>query len=156
MILYAWTISGFRCWMRNVWHIIFFFFIRLITSTEQFIQSVGEFSAKWIFKICKYSINSTFSYAVSIGLIDVLARRCMKIRESIENHQSVVLSVLSCLCLLTKFADICPKGKYPLVVYATSDWFCYSNIFKDLSLCIPLTVAKRDSYSNKLNDRHKD
>lgn len=51
-----------------------------------------------------------FSYAVSIGLIDALSKRCMKIREPIENHQSVVLSVLACLGLLTKFTDVCPKG----------------------------------------------
>lgn len=50
------------------------------------------------------------SYAVSIGLIDILSRRCMKIREPIENHQSVVLSILACLGLLTKFADTFPKG----------------------------------------------
>lgn len=52
------------------------------------------------------------SYAVSIGLIDLLSRRCMKIREPIEIHQSVVLSILACLGLLTKFADICSKGLY--------------------------------------------
>lgn len=42
----------------------------------------------------------------------------MKIREPIEGHQSVVLSVLSCLGLLTKFADICPKGwsKYNIFI----------------------------------------
>lgn len=53
-----------------------------------------------------------FSYAVAIGLIDALSKRCMKIREPIETHQSVVLSVLACLGLLTKFTDICPKGLF--------------------------------------------
>ncbi|XP_031635291.1 uncharacterized protein LOC116348431 [Contarinia nasturtii] len=50
------------------------------------------------------------SYAVSIGLIDALSKKCMKIREPIEAHQSVVLSVLACLGLLTKFTDVCPKN----------------------------------------------
>lgn len=36
----------------------------------------------------------------------------MKIRETIENHQSVVLSVLACLGLLTKFADIFTKSNF--------------------------------------------
>lgn len=45
-----------------------------------------------------------------IGLIDILTLRCRKIREPIEIHQSVVLSVLATLGLLTKFAEICPKG----------------------------------------------
>jgi len=50
------------------------------------------------------------SYSVSTGLIDILAKRCMKIRESIENHQSVILSLLATLGLLTKFCELCPKG----------------------------------------------
>ena len=49
---------------------------------------------------------------MSIGLIDALSKRCMKIREPIENHQSVVLSILACLGLLTKFTDVCPKGLF--------------------------------------------
>uniref|UniRef100_A0A1B0CF42 Uncharacterized protein n=1 Tax=Lutzomyia longipalpis TaxID=7200 RepID=A0A1B0CF42_LUTLO len=51
-----------------------------------------------------------FSYAVLIGLIETLTRRCTKIHESVESHQSVVLSLLATLGLLTKFAEICPKG----------------------------------------------
>ncbi|XP_036329123.1 calponin homology domain-containing protein DDB_G0272472 isoform X1 [Rhagoletis pomonella] len=50
------------------------------------------------------------SYAVIIGLIEILSRRCMKIRESIENHQSVVLSLLATLGFLTRFIDVCPAG----------------------------------------------
>lgn len=46
-----------------------------------------------------------------IGLVDILTLRCRKIREPIENHQSVVLSILATLGLLTKLAEICPKGK---------------------------------------------
>uniref|UniRef100_W8AU12 S phase cyclin A-associated protein in the endoplasmic reticulum n=2 Tax=Ceratitis capitata TaxID=7213 RepID=W8AU12_CERCA len=50
------------------------------------------------------------SYAVIIGLIEILSRRCMKIRECIENHQSVVLSLLATLGFLTRFIDVCPPG----------------------------------------------
>lgn len=48
---------------------------------------------------------------VSIGLVDILARRCMKVRETVENHKCVVLSLLGTLGLLTKIAELCPKGK---------------------------------------------
>ncbi|XP_061399136.1 uncharacterized protein LOC133334839 [Musca vetustissima] len=34
----------------------------------------------------------------------------MKIRESIENHQSVVLSLLATLGFITRFIDVCPPG----------------------------------------------
>ncbi|XP_054084108.1 calponin homology domain-containing protein DDB_G0272472 isoform X2 [Zeugodacus cucurbitae] len=50
------------------------------------------------------------SYAVIIGLIEILSRRCMKIRECIESHQSVVLSLLATLGFLTRFIDVCPPG----------------------------------------------
>ncbi|XP_037882095.1 S phase cyclin A-associated protein in the endoplasmic reticulum isoform X2 [Glossina fuscipes] len=50
------------------------------------------------------------SYAVMIGLIEILSRRCMKIRESIESHQGVVLSLLATLGFITKFIDVCPVG----------------------------------------------
>lgn len=50
------------------------------------------------------------SYAVATGLVEILSRRCMKIRESIEQHQSVVLSLLATLGFLTRFVDVCPPG----------------------------------------------
>lgn len=53
-----------------------------------------------------------FSYSVMIGLVDILTLRCRKIREPIESHQSVVLSILATLGLLTKFAEMCPKGLF--------------------------------------------
>ncbi|XP_055686257.1 S phase cyclin A-associated protein in the endoplasmic reticulum [Lutzomyia longipalpis] len=55
-------------------------------------------------------LPDVMSYAVLIGLIETLTRRCTKIHESVESHQSVVLSLLATLGLLTKFAEICPKG----------------------------------------------
>ncbi|KAJ6646121.1 S phase cyclin A-associated protein in the endoplasmic reticulum [Pseudolycoriella hygida] len=50
------------------------------------------------------------NYIVSIGLVDILARRCMKVREAVENYQGVVLSLLGTLGLLTKIAELCPKA----------------------------------------------
>lgn len=52
------------------------------------------------------------SYAVASGLIEILSRRCMKIRESVEVHQSVVLSLLATIGLLTKVIDVCPPGEF--------------------------------------------
>lgn len=43
--------------------------------------------------------------------MNALTKRILKIRESIEDQQSVVLSVLSILGLLTKMADVCPEGE---------------------------------------------
>lgn len=62
-----------------------------------------------------------FSYAVASGLIEILSRRCMKIRESVEVHQSVVLSLLATIGLLTKVIDVCPPGEF-------LDFFLFSNI----------------------------
>lgn len=65
------------------------------------------------------------SYMVSIGLVDILARRCMKVRETVENHKCVVLSLLGTLGLLTKIAELCPKGKLTqcIVCYRTRGLF---------------------------------
>ncbi|KAH8271642.1 hypothetical protein KR044_000050, partial [Drosophila immigrans] len=50
------------------------------------------------------------NYAVITGLIGMLSRRCMKVRESIEQNQSVMLSLLTTLGFLTRFIDACPPG----------------------------------------------
>ncbi|XP_052564886.1 S phase cyclin A-associated protein in the endoplasmic reticulum isoform X2 [Culex pipiens pallens] len=50
------------------------------------------------------------SYTVSLGLIDTLVRKFNKIQESVESQQSLVLSVLASLGLLTKLAELCPRG----------------------------------------------
>lgn len=75
------------------------------------------------------------SYAVTTGLIEVLSRRCMKIRESIENYQSVVLSLLATLGLLTKFAELCPVGK----------WFYLLSYFPHTPLVTIRTVIMSES-----------
>lgn len=41
----------------------------------------------------------------------MLSRRCMKVRESIEQNQSVMLSLLTTLGFLTRFIDVCPPGE---------------------------------------------
>uniref|UniRef100_A0A0P6IY67 Cyclic nucleotide-binding domain-containing protein n=1 Tax=Aedes aegypti TaxID=7159 RepID=A0A0P6IY67_AEDAE len=50
------------------------------------------------------------SYTVSLGLLDTLVRKFTKIQESVETQQSLVLSLLASLGLLTKLAELCPKG----------------------------------------------
>ncbi|XP_059612655.1 S phase cyclin A-associated protein in the endoplasmic reticulum [Phlebotomus argentipes] len=55
-------------------------------------------------------LPDVISYAVLIGLIETLVKRCAKIHESVENQHGVVLSLLATLGLLTKFTEICPKG----------------------------------------------
>lgn len=47
---------------------------------------------------------------MATGLVDTLARRLCKIRECCESHGSVILSLLATIGLLTKFADLCPRG----------------------------------------------
>ncbi|KAL1391577.1 hypothetical protein pipiens_003128 [Culex pipiens pipiens] len=51
-----------------------------------------------------------YRYTVSLGLIDTLVRKFNKIQESVESQQSLVLSVLASLGLLTKLAELCPRG----------------------------------------------
>ncbi|XP_062545651.1 uncharacterized protein LOC134212117 [Armigeres subalbatus] len=50
------------------------------------------------------------SYTVSLGLVDTLVRKFNQIHESVETQQSLVLSLLASLGLLTKLAELCPKG----------------------------------------------
>jgi hypothetical protein len=51
-----------------------------------------------------------YSYVIATGVVDILAKRCSKVRESVENQQSVVLSLLASLGFLTVIAELCPKG----------------------------------------------
>ncbi|GAB0093882.1 uncharacterized protein DMENIID0001_090700 [Sergentomyia squamirostris] len=90
-------------------------------------------------------LPDVIGYAVLIGLIEILVKRCAKIHESVENYQSVVLSLLATLGLLTKFAEICPKGpndptKFLSVVQQTellgSITFLHSTIVP-IGECIP-------------------
>lgn len=56
---------------------------------------------------------------VATGLVDTLARRLGKIRECCESHGSVILSLLATIGLLTKFADLCPRGGAATAAAAT-------------------------------------
>lgn len=62
-------------------------------------------------RIC---ITFLCSYTVATGLVDLLAKRCMIVKESVESQQSVVLSLLATIGLLTKIAELCPKGEFLL------------------------------------------
>ena len=75
-----------------------------------------------------------YSYAVITGLIEILSRRCMKIRESIENYQSVVLSLLATLGFITRFIDVCPPGKCVL-------FFKYRSLSLSVCLSVCFNVA---------------
>ncbi|XP_017117027.1 S phase cyclin A-associated protein in the endoplasmic reticulum isoform X2 [Drosophila elegans] len=50
------------------------------------------------------------NYAVITGLIEILSRRNQKVRESIEDNQSVMLSLLTTLGFLSRFLDVCQPG----------------------------------------------
>ncbi|KAH8412606.1 hypothetical protein KR009_003579, partial [Drosophila setifemur] len=50
------------------------------------------------------------NYAVITGLIEILSRRNQKVRESIENNQGVMLSLLTTLGFLSRFLDVCLPG----------------------------------------------
>lgn len=63
------------------------------------------------------SVHYIFSYVVATGLLDVMSRRCVKVRECVENHNSVILSLLATIALLTKFGDLCPKGKFKHIYF---------------------------------------
>lgn len=90
------------------------YWVRVIESQYKHMDS---FRVQIFFHLLKSFFFLFFqSYAVSIGLIDALSKRCMKIREPIEAHQSVVLSVLACLGLLMKFTDVCQKGLFTHII----------------------------------------
>lgn len=63
-----------------------------------------------------------FSYTVATGLVDILAKRCLIIHESVENQQSVVLSLLATIGLLTKLAELCPRGASDTTKFLSMLW----------------------------------
>lgn len=65
---------------------------------------------KMCFMCSQFYFYFIYSYTVATGLVDILAKRCLTVRESVENQQSVVLSLLAILGFLTKLAELCPKG----------------------------------------------
>ncbi|KAH8281730.1 hypothetical protein KR054_002477, partial [Drosophila jambulina] len=50
------------------------------------------------------------NFAVVTGLIEILSRRNQKVRESIEDNQSVMLGLLTTLGFLSRFLDVCQPG----------------------------------------------
>ncbi|XP_053693788.1 S phase cyclin A-associated protein in the endoplasmic reticulum [Sabethes cyaneus] len=84
------------------------------------------------------------SYAVCLGLIDTLVRKFNTIRESVESQQSLVLSLLASLGLLTKLAELCPRGpdvtKFLLTVKSTELFGTISLLYAaivPIGECIP-------------------
>jgi len=83
----------------------------------------------------------------------------MKIREAVENYQSVILSLLATLGLLTKLAELCPRGpadstKFLASIRAT-DLFgtislLYSTIVPVGEIIPPRTVSLAASAFNLL------
>ncbi|XP_058447006.1 calponin homology domain-containing protein DDB_G0272472 [Malaya genurostris] len=84
------------------------------------------------------------SYTVCLGLIDTLVKKFNTIRESVENQQSLVLSLLASLGLLTKLAELCPRGpdvtKFLLTVKTTELFGTISLLYATIvpiGECIP-------------------
>ncbi|KAH8377807.1 hypothetical protein KR093_007233, partial [Drosophila rubida] len=83
-------------------------------STELMLACTEALSSSYVHKNTHPKVPERLPdmiiYAVITGLIGILSRRCMKVRESIEQNQSVMLSLLTTLGFLTRFIDACPPG----------------------------------------------
>jgi len=53
----------------------------------------------------------TYSYITASGILELITKKCLKVREPIENQQGLLLPLLAMMGLLTKIAEICPKSK---------------------------------------------
>ncbi|XP_070496393.1 S phase cyclin A-associated protein in the endoplasmic reticulum [Chironomus tepperi] len=56
-------------------------------------------------------IELILSYITASGILELITKKCLKVREPIENQQSLLLPLLAMMGLLTKIAEICPKNK---------------------------------------------
>ncbi|CAG9799097.1 unnamed protein product [Chironomus riparius] len=57
-------------------------------------------------------IELLLSYITASGILELITKKCLKVREPIENQQSLLLPLLSMMGLLTKITEICPKNKF--------------------------------------------
>ncbi|XP_037958436.1 calponin homology domain-containing protein DDB_G0272472 [Teleopsis dalmanni] len=87
-------------------------------ATELTLVCTVVLSSTYIKKSCHPKVverlPDLLSYAVMIGLIDVLSQHCLSIQGPISEDANLMLSTLATVGLLTRFVDICPNvsGSY--------------------------------------------
>ena len=52
----------------------------------------------------------SYSYITASGILELITKKCLKVREPIESQQSLLLPLLAMMGLLTKITEICPRG----------------------------------------------
>lgn len=56
------------------------------------------------------ALFNLFSYLTASGVFELITKRCLKIREPIENQQHLLLPLLAMIGFITKITEICPRG----------------------------------------------
>lgn len=51
------------------------------------------------------------SYLTASGVLELITKRCLKVREPIENQQQLLLPLLAMIGFVTKIVEICPRGE---------------------------------------------
>ncbi|XP_017153098.1 S phase cyclin A-associated protein in the endoplasmic reticulum isoform X2 [Drosophila miranda] len=83
-------------------------------STELMLACTEALSSTYLKKDShpkvKERLPDLINYAVITGLIDLLSRRNQKVRESIEQNNSMMLDLLTSIGFISRFIDICKPG----------------------------------------------
>lgn len=75
-----------------------------------------------------------FSYLSATGILEQITKKCLMVREPIENQQSLLLPLLAMVGFLTKISEISTRDNFMSIVKSTEIFGTVSLMYKTMSL----------------------
>lgn len=74
------------------------------------------------------------SYLTATGILEQITKKCLMVREPIENQQSLLLPLLAMVGFLTKITEIATRDNFMSIVKSTEIFGTISLMYKTMSL----------------------
>ncbi|KAG5670752.1 hypothetical protein PVAND_000993 [Polypedilum vanderplanki] len=80
-------------------------------------------------------INLLLKYITASGLLEIVTKKCLKVREPIENQQNLLLPLLSMIGFVTKVTEVCSyeKSDFLATVVSTEIFGMINLLYKTMS-----------------------
>jgi hypothetical protein len=77
---------------------------------------------------------SSRSYLTATEILEQITRKCLLVREPIENQQSLLLPLLAMIGFLTKISEISTRENFMAIVKSTEIFGIITLLYKTMSL----------------------
>lgn len=74
------------------------------------------------------------SYLTASGILEQITKKCLMVREPIENQQSLLLPLLAMIGFLTKISEISTRDHFMAIVKSTEIFGIITLLYKTMSL----------------------